>query len=263
MRTDKDESRLFNARPVDYLKVIAAQTVSFLDKKESLEEKKRSEKQALLGSMLSMIVHDMKNPLCGASGFAQLIQQKSQDGTIKKYSGKILDVLERLERMNNELLMYVRGDSVQLEKSEMGLKQLFEQLVSGLAPSFSQVNIKVAIKAENDEEIVIVADRDRLIRVFTNILANAREAIDKEGTINVELSKDNSTAVIRISDSGKGMPAYIRQRVFEPFVTHGKKTGTGLGMAITRTIIERHEGSINVESALGKGTTFIINLPVS
>jgi signal transduction histidine kinase len=263
VRIKKDESRLFNARPVDYLKVIASQAVSFLDKKKAMDERKQSEKEALLGSMLSMIVHDMKNPLCGASGFAQLIKQKSDDEKIRNYSDKILDVLERLERMNAELLMYVRGESIRLEKTDVGLQQLFEELISGLKAAYRQMNIDVGIHCRNNEEITVSADRDRLIRVFSNILANAREAIDKNGSINIELSMDGPKARILICDSGRGMPAHIRQRAFEPFVTHGKKKGTGLGLAIARTIIEQHGGKIKVESTLGKGTTLIINLPVS
>ncbi|MBD3392863.1 MAG: GAF domain-containing protein [Chitinivibrionales bacterium] len=261
-RLARDESRLFNARPLDYLKIIAAQTVTLLDKKEAMDERKRSEKQALLGSMLSMVVHDMKNPLCGASGFAQLIRQKTGDEGIRKYSNKILDVLERLERMNSELLMYVRGDSVQLERSEVRLRELLEQLVESMAESFALGGISVSVRCESGEDIEIQADRDRLVRVFTNILSNAREAIDGSGAINIVVGGDNGNARIRFSDTGKGMPAHVARRVFEPFVTHGKKTGTGLGMAIARTIVERHGGSITVDSTLGKGTIFTINLPI-
>jgi signal transduction histidine kinase len=264
VRLGKDESRLFNARPVDYLKIIAAQTVTFLDKKEAGEEKKRSEKQALLGSMLSTIVHDIKNPLCGVSGFAQLIQQKCGQEDIKAYCGRILDVVERLEKMNNELLMFVRGDSVDLQKSPVALREMLEKCIASLVIDRGlETLITAAIHCENDEEMTIAADGDKLYRVFANIIANAVDAIENPGRIDVTLRRRGTTAEITIADTGKGMSAYVIQRVFEPFMTHGKKNGTGLGMAIARTIIERHGGTITAESTLGKGTVFTIHLPVS
>jgi signal transduction histidine kinase len=261
VRLDPDESRLFNERPVDCLKIIAAQTVSFLDKKQSLEEKKRSGNRALLGSVLSMVVHDMKNPLCGASGFAQLIKQKAGDETIRSYGSNILVALERIDRMNNELLMYVRGDTVYPDNTEISLRQLFGQLISDSFAGFSAVGITVTIRCEPDEDINIVADRDRLLKVFGNIISNACEAMPKGGNIDISLVRAGAFVRIRISDTGTGIPAFVKQNVFEPFVTHGKKNGIGLGMTIARTVVESQGGTIGVESTLGKGTVFTIHLP--
>ncbi|MBD3320329.1 MAG: GAF domain-containing protein [Chitinivibrionales bacterium] len=244
----------------DYLKVIARQTVSLISMQEVLEESRRSEKQALLGTMLSSIVHDMRNPLSGISGFIQLIKRKVEERKIQSYCDIILDRLAYIETMNSELLLFIKGESIELEKTSIVLRKYFEDLLIGFAGSFSNKNIDVELVCP--ERIEIQADFGRLTRVFTNILTNAREAIGTDGSIRIELTRNDKRAIIKISDSGNGMPAHVREKIFQPFATYGKKGGTGLGMAIAKNIIDKHNGSIEVSSRLGKGTTFIIQIPI-
>ena len=101
-----------------------------------------------------------------------------------------------------------------------------------------------------------------LFQVFCNLIKNAWEAMPNGGilTLNTELVEEQ--VVIRIADTGIGIPAEILSRVFEPFVTHGKSHGTGLGMAIAKSIVSAHEGEISIASVLGKGTTVEIRLPL-
>lgn len=256
---DTDTGR-FNPISVDYVRVVAEQTVSILAKREALEEKRRSEKQALLGSMLSTIVHDMRNPLSGITGFAQLILRKNQDEKVTRYCNIILETLTRIEKMNNELLLFVRGDTIELEKNHFDLRAFFDELLDSMMLSFEQRNIAISVEGEND--ISLQADRDRLYRVFANILTNARDAIDKDGTIAISLSVDQTHALVEIGDSGPGIPGHVLDRIFEPFVSYGKKNGTGLGMAIAHSIVQRHGGEISVRSQLGNGTTFLVRLPL-
>ncbi|MBD3421223.1 MAG: GAF domain-containing protein [Chitinivibrionales bacterium] len=253
------KERLFNDIPVDYLKILAEQTVSLLNKMEAIDEKKRSEKQALLGAMLSNIVHDLKNPLSGISGFAQLIKRKSDDVKIQSYCDIMLETLDRIGKMNSELLFFVRGESITLEKQSFLLNDLFAEITYLLSEKYRQSNISFELKAR--EEINVVADKDRLARVFTNFISNAKEAMEDGGTITIELRKKENSAIIKIIDSGRGIPGHVQERLFQPFVTYGKKNGTGLGMSIARSIIEKHEGRIKLKSMLGKGTTFTITIP--
>ncbi len=254
------DARRFNPISLDYVRIVAEQTVSILDKREALEEKRRSEKQALLGAMLSTIVHDMRNPLSGITGFAQLIRRKSKDEKIDNYCSVILETLTRIERMNNELLLFVRGDTIQIDKSSFDLRLFFVEMLDSMMLSFEQRGI--AVQIEGDQECAIVADKDRLNRVFMNILVNARDAIGKNGHIQIVLKKTESQATVEITDSGPGIPGHLLEHIFEPFISYGKKNGTGLGMAIAKTIVERHGGKIDVTSQLGKGTTFSVRLPL-
>lgn len=256
----QEDTRLFNSRPLEYLKVIAAQTVSFIEKKEALDQKKRSEKQALIGSMLSTIVHDMKSPLSGISGYTQLIRQRSSEEEIKKFCNTIMDVLDRINNMNNELLSFVRGDSVILNKSRISLSALFDKILADNSEKFK--NAKIHISKGFDQEIIINADEGRLIRVFNNIIVNASEAMPDGGAIEISALMKKGDAEIRIKDSGVGIPSNMVSRIFEPFITSGKKNGTGLGLSICRSIIEEHGGNISVKSSPGKGSVFTIKLPV-
>jgi signal transduction histidine kinase len=252
--------RLFNARSCEYLKIVAAQTVAVVAKKEALDLKKSSEKQALLGSMLSTVVHDMKSPLSGISGYTQLIAMRTNDAEIKKYCTVISNVLEHINTMNGELLTYVRGDAVVLEKSRFSLPALINTVLAVHRETFKVAAIDVTI--HSSAELQICADSDRLMRVFNNLFINSAEAIGARGTIDIEINSKSGSAEIKITDSGKGIAPHLLTRVFDPFVSFGKKNGTGLGLSICRTIIEKHGGTVEIQSIEGKGTTFLITLPV-
>jgi len=107
----------------------------------------------------------------------------------------------------------------------------------------------------------LTLDEARLTRCLANIIKNAKEALGDEGTITIQFREAGSELQVSISDSGPGIPESIRSRIFEPFVTYGKKDGTGLGMAIAKSTVDAHGGRIWLESETGKGTTFHVVLP--
>ena len=101
------------------------------------------------------------------------------------------------------------------------------------------------------------------MRVFTNIITNAEEAIRYDGVIKITIGTEQDKAVIAVSDSGQGMRKEVVDRIFQPFVTLGKKKGTGLGLAVVKNIVEKHQGTISVESELWKGSVFTVKLPLA
>jgi signal transduction histidine kinase len=105
-------------------------------------------------------------------------------------------------------------------------------------------------------------DQDKLIRVFYNIASNARDAMPNGGSLTVRTAQDGAAVRIEFVDSGTGMPEEVKKRIFEPFMTHGKKHGTGLGMAIVKKVIDDHKGRIEIDSVEGKGTTIRMFLPL-
>jgi two-component system sensor histidine kinase HydH len=238
---------------------MAGQTVSFLEKKKALDLQKRNEKQALLGSMLSRVVHDMKNPLSGISGYAQLIKRKASEERLKSHCDTILEALESLNRMNADLLTYVRGEKPSLERSEVAIYRLLSKLVESTAESDRIAGI--TIKLDGESNALVWGDPDRLSRVFTNLLSNAREAMSEGGTVTISVEPKNPTVLIQVQDSGPGIPAHLRKRIFDPFVSHGKTNGTGLGLAIAKSIVEEHGGDISLHGRVGNGTIFKVVLP--
>ena len=246
---------------LDILKAVARQIVIIIKKKEVFEKKEHLQKISLLNSMLSALSHDMKNPLSGISGFVQLIAQKSEDDSIKKYCSIILDSLTQLEGLNSELLKIINGNIVILQKSKVSLPSLFNEVVNNLRELYKHEGVVISI--ESDDDINVVVDRERIVRVFKHILKNAKEAMPDGGSINVKLYKNDSNARIEISDAGKGIPAHIRKNIYKPFFTYGKENATGLGLTIVKSIIEGHEGSISFSSLLGKDSVFLIQLPLA
>jgi len=106
-------------------------------------------------------------------------------------------------------------------------------------------------------------DQDKMVRVFYNIASNARDAMPQGGSLTVVTEPSNGFVKIEFTDSGSGMPEEVKRKIFEPFMTYGKKHGTGLGMAIVKKVIDDHKGRIEIDSELGKGTTIRILLPIA
>lgn len=254
-------NHFFNEQILDYAKAVAGQAVSIINKKKAVEEKIDSEELSLLETVLSSLLHDMKNPLSGISGFIQLIEQKSPDDSINEYCGVILNSLIRIEKIINELIFIISGKTLKLDKSKISLPTLFKEIVNNSIEMYKHTSIDISV--ESDADIWVMADKDNLIKAFNNILNNAKEAMSEGGSLRIKLTQSDSIAKIEISDTGKGMPAYIQECVFKPFMTYGKENVTGLGMTIVQRVINAHGGNISVASFLGKGTVFTINLPIA
>ncbi len=257
----KQNDRLFNERTMNFLEIVAGQIISFIKNRKLVEEKARGEKLAAVGNMVSSIVHDVKNPLCGISGYVQLIKNKSDNNKIKKFSDIVLSELERLQQMNNELLTFVRGDKIELELKEIDANQFISDVVEIVKADLDIKNIELIL--DNKIQSRISIDINKMKRVFVNIINNAIDAMPEGGKLNI-ITEDVGGDLVSftIRDNGKGMRSDVKARLFEPFFSFGKKNGTGLGMAITRDIVIEHKGGIHVESELGKGTGFIIKLPI-
>jgi two-component system NtrC family sensor kinase len=120
---------------------------------------------------------------------------------------------------------------------------------------------KVKIRFKHDRgNYEIEADRDKLRRVFSNLINNACDALGENGEINVNLSQKNGNIVTKVIDNGSGIPESKRDEIFEPFVTT-KKNGTGLGLSIVQRIVSSHKGKIFVDSKEGEGSVFTVELP--
>jgi len=240
----------FVHRVSEYLRTTNARFIAQVLQKERMQ---------LVGEMASSIIHDFKNPMTSIQLGIEMIGQSTQDATAQRYCELILGQLRRMLAMAEELLAYSRG-SGELQKERLTVRQLFHEFRVYNEDFLSRGNVALSIEAVDAE---IEVDRTRFMRVLQNVLNNAVEAIgDASGGISILTSiETEGTLRIDIIDTGPGIPEAIRSRVFEPFVTCGKRRGTGLGMAIARTIVEAHGGSITFETETGKGTTFTIRIP--
>jgi two-component system, sporulation sensor kinase E len=151
---------------------------------------------------------------------------------------------------------------MKLNLQPCNVEQLVAEVAEVLRRTFSEQGIELITKITCTQ--TIYADKEKLKRVFFNIANNAKEAIHNHGkfSINTYL-RDDTHIEFRLADSGPGIPPHVKENIFEPFVTHGKKRGTGLGMSIAKKIINDHNGEIWVESEEGKGTIFYFTVPVA
>ncbi len=224
-----------------------------------MEERLRRERQTLVGQMASEIIHDFKNPFTVIRLSASAMKDKYDDPAMEKYCGLIEGQIKRMLVMADELLEFSRGKTrLTLEKMDMGA--LLDKFESFNTDYLANLNVELSIDPISK---FIKADIDKLLRVLQNITNNAADAFKgKQGHIKVSAEDKENEVVIHIADDGPGIPPEIQPALFESFATFGKKKGLGLGMAIAKSIVVAHGGSIEFETAEDKGTTFHITLPV-
>ena len=222
----------------------------------------RSEKLASLGELVAGIAHEINNPLTGILMFASLMgHDKRLDPAFKNDVEMIIRETERCARIVRGLLDFSRERKPQ--KKPSSINAIMDATLALVSNQSSFHDIKIVREyADNLPEILV--DPNQIEQVFVNIILNASHAMTEGGELRLAtgISLTSGTLIIRISDTGCGIPEENIQRIFDPFFTTKENKGTGLGLSVSYGIIEGHGGSIEVESTVGKGTTFSIVLPL-
>ncbi len=219
------------------------------------------EKMETIGEMVSTILHDFRSPFTGIQLASAMMKEAHSDEDTQEWCNLISMQIQRMLNMAEEVLEFSKG-SATLEFSPVKFRHLMQKFekLNRIYFQSHQVNFSWDIQGE----IVIQADEDKLIRVLQNLIINAIEAFEKPaGTIRVIGIPYDNWAEITIIDDGPGIPENIQDQLFEAFVTHGKRSGTGLGTTIVKSIIEAHGGEIKFQSIPNQGTTFKICLPLA
>ncbi len=223
----------------------------------------QAEKMSSLGKLAAGVAHQLNNPLGGITLFANLVMEdyKLEEGA-KSDLERILQEAERCRDTVKELLEFARQTSHAIRPHDLGKAITRTLFLLENQTLFQNIEIKKTL-AENIPEVP--ADIQQMNHVFMNIILNAAQAMEGKGILSIKtsLSQDNNHLRIEISDTGPGIPEEIITHIFDPFYTTKEEgQGTGLGLSMVYGIIEDHNGSINVESTVGLGSTFIIDLPL-
>lgn len=228
---------------------------------EVQKELVHKERLSTVGQMASSIIHDFRSPMTGVALGIERLQRSEQMSPEDKdrLFTLIKSSVERMNRMMQELLDFSRGD-VKLNYAEHSVDDFVQGIQRLIEMDMERKQIRFT--CENVYQGSAILDRDRLQRAVMNILSNAEDATPRGGHISMTVSSNDGLLLLRIQDTGPGIPDQIKDRIFEPFATFGKSRGTGLGLAITRRIVEEHYGEISFESQQGRGTTFSIKLPL-
>ena len=227
----------------------------------------RAERLAAVGELAAEVAHEINNPLGGLRNFASMLENEPENTQqTKKYAALILEGLKRVEIIVKRLLTFSRPYSLQM--SDKNINSIINNSIKFIEYRIEPCHI--TIKKDLNETIPYVyIDVDNISQVLINIMVNALESMPDGGTLTIKTDtckEHNNCVTVYIADTGCGIREELKDKIFEPFFTTKNKEGEkglGMGLAISKRIIEDHHGKINLESEFGKGTTFGICLPVS
>lgn len=229
-----------------------------------VKEENMQAQQSVLKNLMRGFAHEVKNPLGGIRGAAQLLESELPNDELKEYTEVIIDETTRLQNLVDQML----GPNKLLEKTRLNIHSILER-------------VRQVVLAESTSELEIIRDYDpslpdlkgdqgQLIQALLNIVRNAKQALDGKGKIILKTRAKRRVVIsgeihrlalaISVNDNGPGIPEELREKIFYPMVT-GRADGTGLGLSIAQTLINQHGGIIECESKPGE-TNFTILLPL-
>ncbi len=218
----------------------------------------RSERLAAIGELASMVGHDLRNPLTSIKGAAYLLKAKcamNMDATGKEMLSTINNSIDYSNKIINDLLDYSRD--IKLELTETTPKALLK-----MASALIEIPGKIKIVDKMEDTSKIRADTGKMSRVFVNIIRNAFDAMPEGGNLQVTSRETEGNLEICFEDTGTGMEQETLKKLWTPLFTT-KAKGMGFGLPICKRIVEAHGGRITAESIVGKGTTFIVTVPIN
>ena len=223
---------------------------------ELAERVRRNERLAALGGMAASVAHEIRNPLAAISGSAELLASAPLGDEDRRLLEIIRRESTRLSDMVRDLLAFTRP------RAPVPVRVELDQSVRNTAESFAAdpANAGITMVFDGGPGVEVEVDPSQLGQVLWNLMRNAAEALDGQGTIHVSVVGDDDDASIEVSDDGKGIPADQIENIFDPFFTT-KEHGTGFGLAIVHRIVQDNGGTIRVRSVPGTGSTFTIVFP--
>jgi signal transduction histidine kinase/CheY-like chemotaxis protein len=273
---------LFSADDRELLAALGAQTALLAERRLVLAEQERlgaelaSTVTALQGAnqaksdFLASMSHELRTPLNGIIGFSELMRGEPSDGTTIQVPNEWVEHVHRsgqhlLGLINDVLdLAKIEAGRLDLQREQFDLATAVSESIAGLRPLADRKRLELVAEVAPG---TIVADRGRIRQVLYNLLSNAIKFTPEGGRVTITTRVNADTATIEVTDTGVGISPQDLDAVFEEFRQvggqHDRQGGTGLGLALTRRLVEAHEGTIAVESTLGVGSTFTVALPAA
>jgi signal transduction histidine kinase len=263
---------IYSREDIELLGTLANQTAIAIENARLFEDLKRSksyirraDRLASLGTLTAGLAHEIRNPLVAIKTFTHLLPERIDD---QEFRDKFLQIasgeVDRISSLVTELLDFARTSDPKLEMENINIILDGMILLVSTEANKKQINVD---KIYDSNLPFVQIDREQMKQVFLNILLNAIEATPEKGKITVgtrAFLKPGGEPYVQIefTDTGSGIPQDQLEEIFNPFFTT-KKTGSGLGLSISNQIVQDHRGYIDVESQLGKGASFFVNLPVN
>lgn len=230
---------------------------------QQVEQLRNAERLSAIGQAAGMIGHDIRNPLQGIVGDTYLLKSDVAvlpEGEVKKSMNESLDSIEEnlcyINKIVADLMDYSKPPKPILE--EIAVERIIRDVLSSMD---IPVNIHVSYSLE-DNSLTLFADSSYMKRILANLILNSMQAMTDGGKIFIHVERKEDKAVLRVEDTGPGIPIEVKDRIFTPLVTT-KPKGQGFGLAVVKKLTEALNGTVTFESELGKGTQFNIELPAS
>jgi two-component system NtrC family sensor kinase len=235
------------------------------DLERSQQELIESSKLAAVGTLAAGVAHEFNNLLAAISGHTELGLVSDDIDEIKRALTVVIQTVDRAKKITSNLLTFARRREPRMELADVvgAVEAPIELVERDLEKS------NIVVERRYSEVPPIVCDTGQISQVCLNLLTNARDAmLPNGGTVTIEVRQDGSDVLIAFTDTGTGIPDDILDKLFQPFVTTkgplggGEMAGSGLGLSVSYGIIKNHGGTIEVETELGKGSTFTVRLPI-
>lgn len=218
----------------------------------------QSQKLATLGYLAAGMAHEIRNPLNSIALFVQLIKEGVEDSEKIDYVEKILKEVDRVDATLSKLMDTAKRPRFELV--EVNIEEVIQKALDSFTPQINAQAITLTFLPKRQLPR-LKADPVEIEQIFTNLLLNSIDEMSGGGTLTIELDHDDRDIVIRVSDSGRGIPAEHLPNIFDPFFST-KNRGTGMGLPIVLRIVKNYGGKIEVAAAEKSGATFLIRLPV-
>jgi len=229
--------------------------------RELRQHLERHRRLADMGRMAANLAHQIRTPLSSALLYASHLKQRDiTDARRQRFAERTVASLRGLEQLINDMLLFARGERGEVR--EIAPQQLLDQVTTALSDEMAAAEVTYRIEDQSDQAI-LHANPVLLESAIKNLVTNAIDALDSIGGGEITLSAVRSSdhLELRIRDNGPGIPAALQKRIFEPFETT-RERGSGLGLAVARTVARAHQGELQLDSEPGRGATFTMRLPL-
>ena len=248
----------FTEHDEEVLSMISINTAIALQNADLVEKLLTAERVSSLGKMTNFLIQDIKKPVLVSKRYTEHLKSKSLAPEVSQLVEMILSELTQVADLVQTTSSYAEGKAI-LRTSITGINGVLKDYIDRIEQFTVSRHCK--IHYEPDKEINVKIDTKEFYQCFLHIVKNACDAMPDGGILRIKTRIADNSVKIGFEDQGLGIPESFIDKIFEPFMTHGKKEGSGLGLSITKKIIEAHQGTIQVKSSLGAGAEFTITLP--
>jgi len=243
----------------DLLAALSAHAAIALENASLVQQLLRNDRITYLGKVANFIISDLRKPILTIKHYAEHIKKKNITPDIRQVLDMIVEQTTNIIGLVQTTLSYSEGKTI-LQTKVQSLNTVMDEILEMLAEYVESMNVKLFKKYGKD--VYVKVDKKELYQALFQITKNACEAMPEGGNFYISTAPEENSVTLSFKDIGLGIPPALKERVFEPFMTHGKKNGVGLGLPLAEKIIKEHGGEITIESEVGEGANFIVKLPI-